>query len=935
MRFSIQRFRWVLLAGAVVLIIVLAAFIGYGRYRALQAYRQIIAHSGVSITRDSNGVTYSQSVKGRKVFTIRAKTESDLGNGKYALHDAELVLDDHSGQPAEHISGSEIEYDENEGVARAAGEVYMDIEPPRVLTSSGTKSAKPSGPPIRSSHSSRSSPPDGSGTASQVIHVRTSGLVYVRKLGTASTTQEAEFTYGQMRCTALGAVFNANLSTLDLLSNVRMDGLAHGHLLHVTALRADMDRNTNIANLSRPVVTSEGRTAQADRAILHMRKDGSIQEVQGIDHVVMNMGTETITASRLDAWLSPQSVPQSARLSGDVEMTDTNPLLPRKGSAAVVDALFDAKGSPTRVVGTGAVKLSEIDRRGSARGLERTAAGERMVVLFAPARKETGRNSPTGHNASQVQEIDASGSAAASGESVAAKTTAGSNPAGAPGELKNTQIRADNLRVLFADSAGQQQPQSLFGAGHTLLQQDAPLGAQEISTGDTLTVSFAEAPVRADKAGAGPVSGPGAEPGTKPESKPGARPGVGEALTVSSAIQSGHVTVRNRAASAPPKAGEHAGPGMQPGAVSTGSAQRATYLGSTEVLTLSGDAHLYDASGSISAPTISLNQQTGDADASGGVQGAFQNNSSSTGGGASGTAGSSPEAEPVTHVLAASAHFDHAVQLATFYGSDQMPARMWQQASQVQAARLIFDGLHRTFSARPAQPGVMIHAMFASNSAGQGPTGQGPGNQSPAGGRGATNGTKTTVVSPGAGRQPARSKGAGEQAATIIRVASPKMDYNDLQREATFSGGVTILNENGEVRGQRAVAYLTAAANPAGAKPSGGGPAPALAARPNPLGSSIDHVVVDGAVQVEQPGRHGTGERLVYSVPQGTYLLTGTPQAPPRIVDAQQGNITGKSLLFGDAGSTIVVTGEAGGAKAKGGRVRTETHLSSGREERQ
>ncbi len=925
MRLSIQRFRWVLLAGAVVLVIVLAAFIGYGRYRALQAYRQVIARSGVSITHDSNGVTYSQSVRGRQVFTLRARTESDLGAGKYALHDAELVLDDHSGKPAERISGSEIEYDQNEGVARAAGEVYIDIEPPKVLTNNGSKAGGPSGP------GGSASQPAAFSDATQVIHVRTSGLVYVRKLGAASTTQKAQFSFGQMRCTSQGAIFNANRSTLDLLSNVRLDGLAHGHPLHVTALRANLDRNTNIANLRQPVVTSEGRTARADRAVLFLRKDGSLQQVQGFDHVILTSGTETITAAGLSAWLSPQSVVRSARLSGKVFFVDTNPQLPRQGSAQVVDAVFDAKGIPTRVVGSGAVKLSESDRSVSPRGLGRSAAGERMVVLFAPAEKEASHRSSAGHNAAQVREIDASGAASAGGESLAARPTHGSSSTGASPQIKDSHIRADSLRLLFVTQNGQAEPKSLFGTGHTVLQQDAPLGAQQISTGDTLMVEFASVPRPAGKVGAEVAAGSGASSGAKP------RPA--ETVTVALATQSGHVTVRNRAAETKPKpkAGAQASQGMQPGAISTGSAQRASYVGAKSTLTLSGDAHLYDANGSITAPTISLDQQTGNADAAGGVQGAFQNAPSSGAAKAGDTAASGAALQPVTHVLASTAHFDHAPQLATFYGSDQAPARMWQQASQVQAARLIFDGRHRTFSARPDHPGVLIHAVFASNSTTQGSAQNRPEAARP-----------KASASPAPGGPLSRSGDADQRAPGIMRVASPKMDYNDLQREAVFSDGVTIWSESGEVRGRRAVVYLAPATSPHHAAPpasssssagksmaSGAGSTSSLAVQPNPFGNSVDHVVVSGAVQVEQPGRHGTGEQLLYTAAQGTYLLTGTAEVPPRIVDAQQGNITGTSLLFGDAGSTIVVAGKAGGGKGKGARVRTETNVSSGREETQ
>jgi hypothetical protein len=62
-------------------------------------------------------------------------------------------------------------------------------------------------------------------------------------------------------------------------------------------------------------------------------------------------------------------------------------------------------------------------------------------------------------------------------------------------------------------------------------------------------------------------------------------------------------------------------------------------------------------------------------------------------------------------------------------------------------------------------------------------------------------------------------------------------------------------------------------------------------------------------------------------------VLTGSAGRPPHIQDAQQGSITGASLLFGDAGSTIVVSGESDAAKPS--RVHTETHLQNRKEERQ
>ncbi len=216
-----------------------------------------------------------------------------------------------------------------------------------------------------------------------------------------------------MTCTALGAEFNTNENTVNLLANVHMDGLAHGKPLHVTAARANMSRDENIANLTAPVVTSDGRRMTANSAVIHLRKDGSIESVQGNDHVVLTDKTQQITANRLDASLNAQSIPQTAKLTGDVVMVDSNPVRPVHGSAAVVDVAMNAQGQPTKVVATGAAKLSMVDRKSNPAGLERSMDGAKIIALFAPGQHKS---------SSHLTELHAIGSAHASGQSLAAQT---------------------------------------------------------------------------------------------------------------------------------------------------------------------------------------------------------------------------------------------------------------------------------------------------------------------------------------------------------------------------------------------------------------------------------------------------------------------------------------------------------------------------------
>jgi lipopolysaccharide export system protein LptA len=143
------------------------------------------------------------------------------------------------------------------------------------------------------------------------------------------------------------------------------------------------------------------------------------------------------------------------------------------------------------------------------------------------------------------------------------------------------------------------------------------------------------------------------------------------------------------------------------------------------------------------------------------------------------------------------------------------------------------------------------------------------------------------------------------------------MDYNDAQREAVFSGGVALDGTLGEVRSQRVLVYLTTTQPGETKRP----------AQPAPTNGSLDRVVVQGGVELEQPGRHGTGEQLIYTAATGNFVLTGNTEHRPTVMDAQQGSVTGTTLTFGASGSTIVVAGELGATAAKHSRVRTETEV--------
>jgi lipopolysaccharide export system protein LptA len=800
MRVSIERLRWLLVAGALLLVVVLAGYIGYGRFRALQAYRQILKKNGISITHDTNGVTFSQSLQGKTVFTLKAAKATPLGDGKYTLHDFVLTLYGRMADRSDLVYGKEIAYDEKSGVARAEGEVQMDLAAPQVLTTGrgGPAAAVPPG-------------------KAAVIHVRTSGLVYLRKLGVAATDQVVQFEYGGIRSTAKGAEFNASQSSLRLLADVLLDGEMRKQPVHLTATSAYVDRSINVATIEAPVVTSADRGARARHAVVDLRPDGSVEHLLATGDVVLTSDTRAVRAAQLDARLSDQAKLQSAKLSGGVTLSDSNPLRPAQGSAAEVQAAFTPEGTASSVVALGGAKLAltEMGESGGARGLLREMQGARIVARFVAGPKRS---------SSRLADVQATGAAQARGESLAGPKAAG---------VKTLLVAADDLLVRFKPGAAQRvAPESLTGAGHTLVQQDAPLGEQETSTGDALEGSFRS---------------------------------EGADVALSSAVQTGHVVVHDRAAA---KAGGAAA--KQPSEVNA-TAAKASYDGETERLTLTGDAHLAGETEQITAAQVVLDRRSGEADATGGVRGTLRSQNAAAD-------------APVTHVLSASARFVQAGKIAQFSGTDAAPARVWQGASQVEAAVLVFDGDRHTFSARPGAAGALVHAVFA--------------------------------AAP-------RAKASADS--SVVRVASPRMDYNDVLREGVFSGGVTIEGDGGETAARQATVFLAAAA--AGRARSGGGPNP-VGGAVNPVGGTLERVVLTGDVQLQQPGRRGSGEQLVYTAPKGTetagsYVLTGSAGHPPHVTDAQQGSVTGPTLLFRDAGSTIVVAGEA----AAGGRVHSEAPM--------
>jgi lipopolysaccharide export system protein LptA len=269
---------------------------------------------------------------------------------------------------------------------------------------------------------------------------------------------------------------------------------------------------------------------------------------------------------------------------------------------------------------------------------------------------------------------------------------------------------------------------------------------------------------------------------------------------------------------------------------------------------LSGNPRIQESTGDVSATSLQLERTTGNANATGSVKATYRQANGRPNMAFAGTA-------PV-HVVADHAHLDHASDVTTFYGISAAPARLWQGSDSVSAPVLELSRAHATLSAHgPGGDAAAVNAVFTSS--------------------------------------PSPSKPAA--APSVVRLQSRTLFYAENDHKAVFSGAVVAQTPTALVRSNFMDVYFSP--TPASAKNS---PAAQVS-----QGSQVSKIVARGGVQLEQPGRKGTGDELNYNTADGKFLLTGTAAAPPRLTDQVRGTVTGDALIFNDRDGSVEVSGGA------------------------
>ena len=134
----------------------------------------------------------------------------------------------------------------------------------------------------------------------------------------------------------------------------------------------------------------------------------------------------------------------------------------------------------------------------------------------------------------------------------------------------------------------------------------------------------------------------------------------------------------------------------------------------------------------------------------------------------------------------------------------------------------------------------------------------------------------------------------------MIRVDANSLQYSGSERRATFQGNVVAQQASGRLRADKADLFMTK-------------DAPAASRVPNPRGS-LDHMLDEGHVHVDEGARSGEGERLVYTASDGKFVLYGRTGQPARMADPLHGTVSGAALIFTNRGESVEVDG--GNARA-------------------
>ena len=345
MAFDPRRLRKWFALGAVFVALVVAAFFGYNRIRAWtieQAVKKAGKKLGVDVQQSAQGWKISKSEGGRTLFTIRASNALQYRQGGRAeLDEVSIIIYGREANRFDQIYGRKFSYDPATGEVRAEGEVHIDLE---------SNAAGPVTP-------DQSAPQE----LKNPIHLKTSGLVFNRNTGMATTDQVIEFRVPQASGTARGATYDSKQNLLTIQSDIRIrttgPDAANLYASH-GVITGDVPRQAVLDGIR--MERADGARFDADKLTVFIRDDNKIDHMVAAGNVRVHAEGETPVEAR-----APQATFQmnesadtlkTAALTGGVQL-QSGGKSPMNGTAGRVTVDFAGRNVAQTVHAAGGVRL--------------------------------------------------------------------------------------------------------------------------------------------------------------------------------------------------------------------------------------------------------------------------------------------------------------------------------------------------------------------------------------------------------------------------------------------------------------------------------------------------------------------------------------------------------------------------------------------------
>src|SRR3954447_11003848 len=203
MSFDPKRLRKVFAGGAVMVFVIALGFYLRGFFKPQETIPDTRKNIPSGVEKSATGFNLSKSEGGKTLFTIHAASVQQYKEGgRAALHDVSIIVYGRRQDRSDQIYGSDFAYDPVARVVTAEGEVRIDLE------ANSTPATSPGQAPASESRN--------------LIHVKTSGLMFNEGTGIAQTREAIEFRVPEASGSAVGAMYDSHGGVLTLKSAVKI-----------------------------------------------------------------------------------------------------------------------------------------------------------------------------------------------------------------------------------------------------------------------------------------------------------------------------------------------------------------------------------------------------------------------------------------------------------------------------------------------------------------------------------------------------------------------------------------------------------------------------------------------------------------------------------------------------------------------------------------